>query len=173
MKPEELEALPADTTFGRRLYTSGRDRFMVQVSGVLMGTDRTSIHKPEYCMPAQGFHILGRSQANLTIDRPRRFELPVTRLDATRDVQLPDGRRVTQGAVYVYWFVSGSRLSNDHLQRMWWLAADLVRTGELQRWAYLGVLGVCPPGRQDEAFERVAELIRSMVPEFQIGRAHV
>ncbi len=164
---EELQWLPRDTTFGRRLYKAGRDGFMAQVSGVMMGTDRTSIHKPEYCLPAQGFRIFRRTQQTLGIERPTRYELPITRLDATREVLLKDGRKVTQGAVYVYWFVSGSRLSNDHFQRMWWLASDLVRTGELQRWAYLGVLGVCTPGEEDQTFARLSELVRNMVPEFQ------
>jgi hypothetical protein len=169
---EELEWLPKDTTYGRRFYKASRDGFLVQVSGVLMGTDRTSIHKPEYCLPAQGFHISRRTRQTLTIEKPIRYELPITRLDATREIQLENGTRSTQGAVYVYWFVSGSRLSNDHLQRMWWLASDLLRTGELQRWAYIGVLGVCAPGQQDLAFQRLEELIREMVPEFQTTTPH-
>lgn len=164
---EELDWLPKDTTYGRRLYRSSTDGFQIQVSGVLMGTDRTSIHKPEFCLPAQGFHISRRTQGFLTLDRPRPFRLPYTRMDATREVQLPNGSRATQGAVYVYWFVSGTRLSNDHLQRMWWLATDLVRTGELQRWAYLGVLGACLPGQEDATFERLTAFIREAVPEFQ------
>lgn len=168
---EELDWLPRDTTYGRRFYRANRDGFLVQVSGVLMGTDRTSIHKPEYCLPAQGFHISRRTRQTLTIEKPVRYELPITRLDATREVQLENGTRTTQGAVYVYWFVSGSRLSNDHFQRMWWLASDLLRTGELQRWAYIGVLGVCAPGQQDQAFQRLEEMIREMVPEFQTTTA--
>ena len=164
---EELQWLPKDTTYGRRLYRSGSDGFQIQVSGVLMGTDRTSIHKPEFCLPAQGFRILRRTQGTLSIAGPRPFELPYTRLDATREVRLANGSRATQGAVYVYWFVSGTRLSNDHFQRMWWLATDLIRTGELQRWAYLGVLGACNVGQEDLAFARLADFIRATVPEFQ------
>lgn len=168
---EELEWLPRDTTFGRRLYRAERDGFFCQVSGVLMGTDRTSIHKPEYCLPGQGFYIHRRSQLSIPIDRPSPFQLPVTRLDATREVLLENGTRVNQGAVYVYWFVSGSRLSNDHFQRMWWLASDLLRTGELQRWAYIGALGVCSPGQEDQTYQRIQELVRHLVPEFQLTSA--
>src|SRR5690606_30647087 len=72
-----------------------------------------------------------------------------------------------QGAVYVYWFVSDTRLSNDHLERMWWLAVDLLRTGKLQRWAYIGCLGACPPGYEDQAYARLERLIQDLVPEFQ------
>lgn len=163
---EELRALPRDTTFGRRLYT-GPDGYQVQVSGVLMGTDRTSIHKPEYCLPSQGFRILRRTQRTIAINRPHRYELPVTRLDGIREIRQSDGKTVRQGAVYVYWFLSENRLSNDHFQRMWWLALDLVRTGELQRWAYLSVLGACAPGEEDRAYARLEKMIQSMVPDFQ------
>jgi len=64
---EELDWLPPDTTFGRRLYTA-KDGFQVFVSGVLMGTDRTSIHKPEFCLPGQGFEIRSRSQRTIVIE---------------------------------------------------------------------------------------------------------
>jgi hypothetical protein len=162
----ELVMLPPDTTFGRRLYTAP-DGFQVQLSGVLMGSDRTSIHKPEYCLPGQGFSITARSQRTIVIEHPHRYQLPVTRLDAIREVKLPDGRVASQGAVYVYWFVSENRLSNDHFQRMWWLALDLLRTGELQRWAYMGCLGACVPGQEDAVYQRLERLIQELVPQFQ------
>lgn len=163
----ELDMLPPDTIYGRRLYTSPEGG-QVYVSGVLMGADRTSIHKPEYCLPGQGFQIVDRFQREILIDRPHRYRLPVTRLDAVREIRRPDGSTIRQGAVYVYWFLSDSRLSNDHLQRMWWLALDLVRTGELQRWAYLGVLAGCPTDQHDAAFARVEQFIQALVPEIQL-----
>src|SRR5215468_11957424 len=46
--------LPKDTTYAQRIYEAP-DHFRIQANVVLMGTDRTSIHKPEYCLPAQGF----------------------------------------------------------------------------------------------------------------------
>src|SRR5262245_45123990 len=46
--------LPKDTTYGQRIYEAP-DKFWVSVNAVLMGTDRTSIHKPEYCLAGQGF----------------------------------------------------------------------------------------------------------------------
>jgi hypothetical protein len=163
---EELEWLPPDTTYGRRRYWA-EDGFQVQVSGVLMGSDRTSIHKPEFCLPGQGFRILRRTQDHILIEHPHRYYLPVTRLDALREVQTPDGRVERIGAVYVYWFLSDTRLSNDHFERMWWLAADLIRTGELQRWAYMGCLSPCPPGMEDAAYARIQTPIQELVPEFQ------
>src|SRR3954453_3206544 len=48
----ETNMLPADTSFGKRMY-EGPDGFRVQASVVLMGTDRTSLHKPQFCFQGQ------------------------------------------------------------------------------------------------------------------------
>jgi hypothetical protein len=162
----ELDWLPRDTTFGRRLYTAP-DGFQSQVTGVLMGTDRTSIHKPEFCLPSQGFQILRSARTEIIIDRPHRYALPVMRLDALREGKLANGQTARHGAVYVYWFVSENRLSNDHIERMRWMAMDLVRTGELQRWSYIGCLAACVAGQEDATYRRLERLIQAIVPEFQ------
>jgi len=51
--------LPPDTSYAQRRYfdTNG---FWVNANVVLMGADRTSIHKPEYCLPGQGFQIVNQ-----------------------------------------------------------------------------------------------------------------
>ena len=52
--PIVTNQLPPDTSFGQRLYT-GDDGFQVLINVVLMGGDRTSIHKPEICLAARGY----------------------------------------------------------------------------------------------------------------------
>ena len=56
----------------------------------------------------------------------------------------------------------------NHWQRLWWLARDLLRTGVLQRWAYVSCFTVCIPGQEEAVFERVKRLIAASVPEFQL-----
>ena len=51
-----LGALPEDTSFGARLYTAP-DQFGLLMNVVLMGTDRTSLHKPQFCLTGQGWAI--------------------------------------------------------------------------------------------------------------------
>jgi len=50
----ELTILPADTRFDKRLYTAP-DGHWYQVTVVIGGTSKSSIHRPELCLPAQGF----------------------------------------------------------------------------------------------------------------------
>jgi hypothetical protein len=63
--------------------------------------------------------------------------------------------------------VADREQTTDNFQRMWWLARDLLRTGVLQRWAYVSYFSVCAPGQEDAAFERMNKLIAASVPEFQ------
>jgi len=51
---------------------------------------------------------------------------------------------------------------------MWWMARDVIRTGVLQRWAYVSYFAVCPPGAEEATFQRMKKLIVASVPEFQL-----
>ena len=64
--------LPKDTSFAQRRYISP-DGFWINANIVLMGADRTSIHRPEACLPAQGFHIDVKTNVNLTIHGERSY----------------------------------------------------------------------------------------------------
>jgi hypothetical protein len=53
-------------------------------------------------------------------------------------------------------------------ERMWWMARERLRTGVLQRWAYVSYFAPCAPGQEDATFERMKKLITSTVPGFQL-----
>lgn len=170
LEPEkiELDTLPQDTSFGKRVYQAP-DGFWTQVGVVLMGADRTSLHKPEYCLQGQGWHLdlSASAEVRVHMERPCVYDLPVRMLLASRQVT-EEGNTQTQRAVYVYWFVAENEYTASHNQRMWWLASDLLRTGVLQRWAYVSYLSVCHPGQEEATFERIKKLIVASVPEFQL-----
>lgn len=163
---QETDMLPPDTVYGRRRYTAP-DGFTCAVNVVLMGTDRTSIHKPEYCLPGQGFRILSQTPDVIRIGAPHPYDLPVMRILAERTVRTADGKDVTLRAVYVFWFMSDTRLTADHFTRMRWMTEDLLRTGELPRWAYASYLSVGLPGQEGLLYDRIRKLIQATVPEFQ------
>lgn len=164
---QELEMLPQDTSLARRLYEAP-DGFKILVGVVLMGTDRTSIHKPEFCLPAQGWQIVAKETRSLSLDRPRPYVLPLGKFVTRRLVPLPGGGHATLEGVYIYWFVSGDRITASHWGRMGWITWDLLQRGVLPRWAYLSAFAECPPGQQAEATERVEKFLAAAVPEFQV-----
>ena len=166
LSPVEFTLLPADTTFGRRRYfdTNG---FAADISVVLMGTDRTSIHQPQYCLSGQGWAIERSDRLKIPIEHPAKYELEVVRLLASFPHRLPDGSVQTWRAIYVYWFVADGQLTADHSQRMWWMARDLLLKGILQRWAYISYLTICSPGQEPAAYAALERMIQASVPEFQ------
>ena len=163
----ELTTLPPDTIFGRRQYKSP-DGFETTVSVVLMGTDRTSIHKAQICLSAQGWSIERTDLLRISVAQPQPYELPVTRLIIVKKIKQADGREMNVHAIYVYWFVSENAITAEHGVRMWDLAWDLFRTGVLQRWAYVTCLSTCEPGTEEEVFERMKQWIAVSVPQFQL-----
>lgn len=161
------ETLPKDTVYGHRVYgqTNG---LMLDLQVVLMGADRSSIHKPQYCLRGSGFDILKTEPQAIRIDRPQAHDLPVMKLTLGRQVREGESFRREAG-VFVYWFVADGELTAEHRQRMWWMARDMLKTGVLQRWAYVICFAPCAPGAEDATYERMKEFIAAAVPEFHTG----
>ena len=168
--PEEKANLPADTTFGKRAY-SAEDGFAVQATVVLMGTDRTSIHKPQFCLAGQGWAIERTERVTMGIASAGAGagELPVMRLTTTKRVEA-EGRFFVRRGIFVYWFVADGRVTAHHAERMWWMARELITTGVLQRWAYVTFFADCAPGEEEATFERMRGLIGGVVPELHVAR---
>jgi hypothetical protein len=160
--------LPPDTSYGQRLY-QGEDGFKSLANVVLMGSSRSSIHKPQVCLVAQGWTINEESSHEIPVhmERPVSYDLNVMRLVLSRQVEDHD-QKVEQHALYVYWFVDADRLTASHAQRMLWMAHDVVVKNVLDRWAYVSFFAECAPGQEAAAFERIKRLIIAAVPEFQL-----
>ena len=152
----ELGWLPADTTYARRIYTA-TNAPPLQVNVVMMGRDRSSIHKPQICLTGQGWLITSENESSIVLP-DRTQPLPVWRMVAeqTRNV---NGRQQMVKAVYVYWFVADGYVTARHGQRMWWMAKNLLTTGTLQRWSYISVLGLCLPGEEEQMYDRIQQFI--------------
>jgi hypothetical protein len=166
------DTLPKDTSFAQRCYfVSNGDGFWVNANIVLMGLDRTSIHKPEYCLPSQGLHIDQKSTVNLSIGGAQPYQMAVARWKMSGEIVQRGGQKVNVSGLYVFWFVARNEETTSHWQRVKWMTLDLLRTGVLQRWAYVSYFALCPPGQEDAAFERMKNLIAASVPEFQLPPA--
>jgi hypothetical protein len=70
--------------------------------------------------------------------------------------------------VYVYWYVDGGKFTAQNSQMLWWMARDMLLTGVLDRFSYIGYFSVCEPGQEEHTFERMKALIVGTVPQFQL-----
>ena len=163
-----LDMLPKDTSYAQRRYTDS-DGFWVNANIILMGTDRTSIHKADFCLPGQGWHIDQKTIVNVPIASAHSYQLPVAKWVITNFITTQDGKKAEVRGLYVFWFVARNEETTSHWQRVWWLTRDLLTTGALQRWAYVSYFAICEPGQENTAFERVKKLIAASVPEFQLA----
>ncbi len=163
---EELTGLPPDTSIGKRVYRAA-DGTELLLQVVLMGRDRTSIHQPQYCLTGQGWLIEKTEEVRLPVARPQPHEVPALKLTASKAFTTESGQRVPLRAIYVYWFVADGTLTAHRSERLASMAKELLRTGTLQRWAYVACFAHCLPGEEDKAFARVKEFVAEAVPEFQ------
>jgi hypothetical protein len=163
----ELSVLPPDTVYGRRLYTAP-DGFETFVSIVVMGTDRTSIHKPQYCLAGQGESITHAEVISIPVSRPHAYKLEAQKLTTRSYQRNRAGEMVPVSGMFIYWFVADGILTPHHGERMWAMAKELLTTGRLQRWAYVAYFARCPVGQEQALTERLTRLIAESVPEFQL-----
>ena len=129
--PREREVLAKDTQFARKLYDNlaGEE---VYVSIVLSGEDMTnSIHRPERCLPAQGWNLESSDRHNVQIARGKSLE--VTRLRTQRT------DAATSENLTYYWFVGYEDITASHLVRTEIDLRDRILHGYNQRWAYVTV----------------------------------
>jgi len=161
-------SLPDDTSFGRCLYTA-RDGFQSLANVVLMGTDRSSIHKPQVCLTAQGWKIEDAATRVeiIHMQKPYPYQLPVMTLKATQQIE-SGGQTKTVSGVYVYWYVDGGKFTAENAQLMWWMARDILLTGVLDRFSYIAYFAECEPGQEAATFDRIKNLITATVPEFKL-----
>jgi EpsI family protein len=168
----EREVLAPDTRFARKTYTSLQgDR--VYVSIVLSGDDMTnSIHRPERCLPAQGWSLQSSERHSVTMADGKK--LAITLLKDARMVDPGEGKpeAMLHGLNY-YWFVGYHDMTPSHLERTGIDLRDRILHGYNQRWAYVTVASVItkgwgPHGRSAADTAKMTEdFIRQLVPELK------
>ena len=166
----EKDSLGPDTQFVRKLYTNARGDQMF-VSIVFSGPDMsTSIHRPERCLPAQGWTVADTRTAEIPISNQ---ELRVTRLHNVRNVHTENSQPIRVYSLDYYWFVGQNSQTPSHLQRTWIDICDRVLKGENQQWAFVTVAstitkGLRPYGRSEsETDELITSFIRDLVPQLK------
>ena len=159
--------LPKDTSLATRRFTASND-FWISLSVVMMGTDRTSIHKPEYCLPGQGWRIDQREAVKIPMAGPPQYELPAMFWTLSNKIQRENGQTADVRGIYVFWFTADNELTDSHYQRIWWLTRDLLLTGVLQRWSYVSYFAICVPGQEAAAVERMKQFVAASAQEFQL-----
>ena len=144
----EKGALGPTTEFARKNYTDGRGN-QLYVSIVLSGADMmTSIHRPERCLPAQGWTLIDSTPRAVPVEDQGKRVLEVTRLHSFRYARKQNGETIddAQGKpipIYnlnYYWFIGRNTVVPSHYERLYIDMRDRIFYGYNQRWAYVTVV---------------------------------
>jgi EpsI family protein len=158
----ERQVLAGDTEFARKQYTDGAGN-VIFASIVLSGHDLdNSIHRPERCLPAQGWTIADSKMLRLAL--PRGDKLQVTRLHNVRQFKASDGKMISIYNLNYYWFVGYHHLTASHLERTFLDIQDRILKGYNQRWAYITIASEITEGRI--RFGRSENQIDTMIQDF-------
>ena len=135
MAMAERLGLPVGTTILRKRYALPTGPgFLVTL--LLAGHDRNSFHRPQLCLPAQGYVIEDHRiiQASIAGRHPLRVQI----LDIRRQGRTKNGLG-SERSFLAYWFVSPTRETPSNLGRLFWMMTDRIVHGRADRWAYVMV----------------------------------
>src|SRR3984893_11662894 len=165
----ERQILAGDTEFARKEYTDGVGN-TINASIVLSGHDLdNSIHRPERCLPAQGWTITDSRQLDVSISGGQK--LKVTRLRNVAPVTAQNGKIISVYNLNYYWFVGYHHLTASHLERTFLDIQDRILRGYNQRWAYVTVAsnitgGLMPFGRSEKETDALLQdFIQRLFPQ--------
>lgn len=151
MTPSEGEKaiLPKDTEIAKMQY-KGYPTDILSAQIVLAGGEKRSIHRPEICLPAQGWTIEGSSV--IPVELSNGHIIHVMRLTASRPILLNSGAKTQLKNVFYYWFVGHGVTTPYHLQRILMTNFDMVFHNTNHRWAYVVISapvldGLVPGGK--------------------------
>ncbi len=171
LSEQERSILPQDTEGARRLYKDNAGH-QIYCSIILAGRDVTSIHRPEMCLPGQGWTIESEHVVAIPVASARGGVLRVMRMNTSREVRLEDGRTLPYHAIFVYWFVGKGRETPYHWQRILWTTKDRVLHNTNHRWAYILINEPAIPTSaqedvkqaEDAAMKLTATFIQNLYP---------
>lgn len=130
----ELNLLPTDTEFAKKTYrTPSGQEITCQV--VLSGAEKRSIHRPEVCLPGQGWTI--KSTEFIPVPLKSGQTLTVAKLTLTQEFELKSGERKLVTMFYLYWFVGKNKTTAKHTVRILLTSWDRIMHNVNHRWAYV------------------------------------
>lgn len=148
----ERTLLPRDTVILHRRYRN-QAGLTVMVSVVISGQDQRSIHRPQQCLPAQGYAVQSSKVLRVPLDGGGSLDLAV--LSANRPGSVP--------VVFAYWFMGQGHETASHFRRFALMGWETVRRGVRARWTYVSVQLESSAGK-DHAEQAIQIFVRQLYP---------
>jgi hypothetical protein len=166
----ERKSLPPDTSFETKVYDL-RNGNQMTFNIVLSGEDRSSIHRPEICLPGQGWTITSSQVRPISLSEGRVLE--VMDLGLEQEHEMDNGEKRTIRAHYYYWFVGKDVTTPKHLTRVLITSFDNIFENLNHRWAYISGMmyvsgSVLEQGMTDEETQKFMDgMVANSVDSYQ------
>ena len=133
ISPAERRLLPDDIVIERKRYRNeaGQERTVILL---VTGESREGIHRPEWCLAAQGLRAGDRRIVEATDRNGQPFRVAVHPMIPQR---APDGYVPDQ--YFIYWFEGRSSRTPYNGERVLRMGWERLRDGRVPRWAYLSM----------------------------------
>lgn len=150
--------------------TNGRSATATIVVG---GSEGRTLHRPEVCLPGQGWKITGSTSTN--VDLGEGSNVKATLLTLVRSEPRDDGRVVQRKGFNLYWYVGRDRTAATYNKHIMASLFDGMFRNIYHRWSMISVFGFLPFQEtedflaEEEVIDVLKEIAREVVPHIKDG----
>jgi exosortase len=152
MTAQEKNLLDEGVKLVRNVYASSAGR-QIMATVILSGFVKRSLHRPEVCLPNQGWTVVDRTPIPLRLENGQ--EITVIMMRVFRDVEPTPGTRIRTRALNFYWYVgSNGTTCPEHYEHVFLSYFDSVFRNIQHRWAMASIYVPLPEQRvgQEDPF---------------------
>lgn len=175
MTAQERNILDEGVELARNYYFAPK-RPPVMATVIVGGPGKRTLHRPEVCLPGQGWIIATSDVLTLPVGAGRAVEATLLRL--FRDVEGPGGRRVRVRALNLYWYVGSDGTTRpDYYGHIAKGYQDAIFRNLNHRWSMVSVfvpfsealLEEEDPFREFTALEEAKVFVEKLMPSVMQG----
>ncbi|MDA3924650.1 MAG: exosortase/archaeosortase family protein [Kiritimatiellae bacterium] len=153
----ESNILPKETVILKRIYKSN-DGLTYNVNVVIAGHTRQGIHRPEICLPSQGFSMEKTTTPTLKLSRDMELKIRV--------IDICDQNKMN--STLVYWFACEERVTSSHTKRILCDVWDRSVHNRINRWVMFSIF--IPSGLESvESLDRFEKFLSEFYPQVIIN----
>ncbi len=177
MTAQEKNILDEGVKLVRNTYgnTTGRQ---LMATVILSGRVKRSLHRPEVCLPGQGWTVTDSTHVPIRLEDGR--EITATLLRIFHDKEAPNGARLRTRALNLYWYIgSDGTTCPDHYEHILLSYFDSVFRNIQHRWSMASIYIPLPEqivGQEDPlielgALEDARAFVSKLAPTFMHGES--
>ncbi len=156
-KGEEEQLLSQGVEIHRSIYeAAGKPPVLATL--VIGGPEGRTLHRPEVCLPAQGWSTVGSKRISLRLKEGG--SLKATLLTLLRDERLPGGDVFSRKAFQLYWYIGHDTTAPTYNTHITQTISDNLFRNISHRWSMVSVFSQMSPQRIEDPLAQVELMLQ-------------